>query len=146
MGGSRSCIKPNGSSHKAIALMTQHTMTSISSMEWNKTTDPAAKYQRTSLGGISMQLNAKLYDVLLLYGSSIKCSAITSGQYQNIHIIEELYLITWNAIAGCQSSHCGCGGHCRGKDNSCKDWYVAWLRKICWLSQRYSIRSGVAAI
>ena len=74
----------------------------------------------------------------LLCGGSIKWSAITSGQYQNTHMVEELYFVTWNVIMSCQSSHCGCAGHCGVKDKFCKDWYALWLGKVCWLLQKYS--------
>ena len=44
--------------------------------------------------------------------------------------LREFYFITWNIIAGCQSSCSGCGGHFRGKDIPSKDWYTLYLEEI----------------
>ena len=105
-----------GSSCKIVALVTPCTVTSILSMEWNKNYWLSHWKPKQTFGVCLSHLNTELKNVFLLYGGNIKQSAITSGQYQNLHSIKEFYFIAWNTIMGHWSGHSGCGGHCGGKE------------------------------
>ena len=98
-------------------------------MEWNKTTDSVGKISKHTFGVCLSHFNANLNDVFLLYRGGIKWSAITSGQYQNTHLVKEFYFITLECDhGGCQSSSQWMKWTLQGKerDISSKDGYAVY--------------------
>ena len=118
-----------GSLQNAIALMTAHAATSISSTEWNKMTDSTAEYQSTPLGCIC----PNWMQIPVMYSSCMEV-ALNGVPSPLVSTRTHIWLRISTSSPGMQSQAAKLVAvdvvdFAGGKDELCKD----WLRKICWL-------------